>query len=83
MKLKQRVSDNVSKSVTYYGYQLLVPKSTTHVATDGDGQTYAYIGPPDYDRKLDCWFGDAVVGVIAIFDLETLKASQTLVEVAK
>lgn len=70
MRLKQRVSDNATKQIGYYGQMFMAPKSTTHVATDGDGQMYAYIGAPRYDNELDVWMGNAVVGVIAVFDLQ-------------
>lgn len=77
MKLETDLSSNVATSVSYYGNQLLAPVNATHLATDADGQTYAYASKPEFDHNCGVWFNAKIVARVALFNLGNVEAFST------
>ena len=55
---------NWTKQVQYYGYDLTVPVGTVALATDGDGEIFAYIceKPSLYEYCWDSYGESTLVG---------------------
>lgn len=72
-----------TKTVEYFGLTLDVPYWANYLATDNDGELWAYQEIPNYSEGLICYF-ESYEGnneKIADVDLECLDAKNSLKEI--
>lgn len=78
MKLIKR--EKLTKQVKYFGLILSVPKWTSYVGTDTDGEVWAF-GIEPLNDGYEWYMCEAYCQLVATVNLEGLNWSETLVEV--
>ena len=75
-------NNDITKIVNYFGISLAVPADCSYLATDGNGEVFAYSTTPMPSRSFDGWESSYCVSV-GSFNTPIANWKDTLVEYVK